>query len=426
MRALRRHPRATALAICAAFICAWLIVVTLLVLGPVGAAARHLPGLLGLLGPRTWLVLLQNPAESRGTGGLVGGYLVVRADRGTFRVLASGTSADLARHSIPLTDADPAQVAFWGPILTQWNGFNVTPDFPVAASLARTGMQALAADAGADISIDGGIAVDPFTVSALMDSIGSVAAAGRTVSATTVARYYLIHEYLDFTSGADRDGAGMALARAILDRVTSSPAALAAALPRVPSLIQAGHLRAWSARPDEQAWLASTTLGGAVVDTPGPHVAIAFNNAAGNKADAFVTTSVDYEVATCGTAGTWPARLVITARNDMPRGLPLKDYGRRDVTGAAPSSTALLVHVFAPRGAAEPVVMLNGHPSTMTFDALGSRPVWWATLDLPRGTPVTLAITFREPTSPDATPTVQVTPMAHPTIVTSTLHTDCP
>ena len=273
--------------------------------------------------------------------------------------------------------------------------------------------------------VDGVIAVDPFTVAALMESTGPVTAAGRTVSAATVARYFLIHEYLDFSNGRARDAAGMSLARAIVDRVTSSPAALLAAIPRLPALIEAGHLRAWSTREDEQSWLASTALGGAVSEQPGPHVVVAFNNAAGNKADAFVTSSVDYEVTECPVKETASSRLVITARNDLPRGLPTKDYGRRDITGASPGSTSLLVHVFAPAGAADPVVMLNGHPSSMTLDALGARPVWWATLDLPRGAPVTLAIAFREPAVPGARPSVQVAPMVRPTLVTTHQASDC-
>jgi len=419
MSAPRPVGRATVIAVLVALASFWLALLAALALGPAGSAVRSLPAMLGMFGPRTWLVLLENPAEARGTGGLVGGYFVVRVDHARFSVLASGTSADLARQSIPIAGIDPGQIGFWGPILTQWNGFNVTPDFPVAASLASAGMLAMGVD------VDGVIAVDPFAVATAMQSIGPVTAAGRTVSAQTVARYFLIHEYLDFTQGRDRDRAGMSLAQAIVDRLIANPWAVVATLPRLPSLIDGGHLRIWSSRADEQSWLATSTLGGAIPTKPGPSTVVAFNNAAGNKADAFVRTSIDYTVNNCEHTNEAASRLTIDARNDMPLGLPDKDYGRRDQPDAPTASTSLLVHVFAPVGATDPNVTINGQAASMALETLGNRPVWWTTLELPRGLPVTLAIRFHEPRVPGAEPMVGVTPMVLPTEITTTRASEC-
>jgi len=419
MNASRRTRRSLGIALLITGACAWLVILMFLAIGPVGTAARHVPSMLGMFGSRTWLVLLQNPAEARGTGGLVGGYLVVRIDHGRFRVVASGSSADLERHSIPLAGADPDQVAFWGPILSQWNGFNVTPDFAVAASLAKDGMHAMG------VEIDGVMAVDPFAVAALMESTGPVTAGGRSLSSETVARYFLIHEYLDYRSGRTRDVAGMSLVRAIVDTVTSNPWALVAALPRIPALIDGDHLRVWSSLADEQSWLTSTNLGGSALSQPAPSVVVAFNNAAGNKADAFVSTSVDYSVPVCETLTDAPSHLTIRARNDMPRGMPIKDYGRRDRSDAPAASTSLLVHVFAPVGATNPSVTLNGKSATMAWESLGNRPAWWTTLELPRATQVTLTIEFREPVVPDRVPVVIVTPMVRPTLITAAVQSDC-
>jgi len=420
VNARRRTHRKLGIALLMAFGCAWLAILATLALGPVGTAARQLPSLLGMFGSRTWLVLLQNPAEARGTGGLVGGFLVAHIDHGRISVVASGTSADLERHSIPLASAPSDQVAFWGPILSQWNGFNVTPDFPVAASLAKDGMGAMG------VEIDGVIAVDPFTVATLMESTRPVTAGGRTVSAATVARYFLIHEYLDYHSGQTRDVAGMTLVQAIVDTITSNPWAIVTALPRIPALIEGDHLRVWSSRAEEQSWLASTSLGGAIPTSPGSSVFVAFNNAAGNKADAFVGTSVDYSVSVCDTQNNATSRLTISARNDMPRGMPTKDYGRRDRSDAPAASTSLLVHVFAPVGANDPRVTLDGIEATMTLESIGNRPVWWTTLELPRATPRTITIEFREPRVTGADPTVSVTPMVQPTTVTAVAQPFCP
>ena len=47
-----------------------------------GEVAQVLPPLLGGSGPRRYLVVVENPAEARGTGGLIGAYGVLTADRG--------------------------------------------------------------------------------------------------------------------------------------------------------------------------------------------------------------------------------------------------------------------------------------------------------------------------------------------------------
>ncbi len=151
---------------------------------------------LGFTQPRSWLVLLQNPAEARGGGGLIGGYVVVNIDHGRPTVTATGTSADLEHYSIPPTNLDPDQLGFWGPALMEWSSVNVTPDFPVTAALARDGMAQMG------IPVDGVIAVDPTAVSTLMRITGPVTVNGRTVDADSIARIFMVDEYIDQPASA--------------------------------------------------------------------------------------------------------------------------------------------------------------------------------------------------------------------------------
>src|SRR6478752_6272351 len=48
----------------------------------VGNSARLLPAMLGADGPRSYLLVAQNPAELRATGGLIGSVALIRADHG--------------------------------------------------------------------------------------------------------------------------------------------------------------------------------------------------------------------------------------------------------------------------------------------------------------------------------------------------------
>lgn len=411
--------------------------------GTLVSTVGHLPALAGMHRPRTWLVLLQNPAEARGSGGLVGGYVVLKADRGRVSVLQTGTSADLESSSIPLDGVDPDELALYGSILQQWNGLNVTPDFPTVATLARSGMRARGVD------VDGVIAVDPTAVAALMSATGPVTVDGRTLTADSIAGYFQVEEYTALLDPRERDRVGMAIVRAVVDaaRSVTEPSGLASTLPgllaRLPSslmaaadAIAAGHVRVWSSDPVEQAWLASTPVGAVLPTLPGSRVDVVFINAAGNKADAFVTTTVDYAAAPCSPSAAPRSRVTVTLRNDMPLGLPTHDYGRRDREDAPSASTSMLVQVIAPVGARSPQATLGGAPIAVEPDQLGPRPAWLFTVELPRGQTVTLDVTFAEPASAtaegadpqtnapptmDTPPTVGVTTMAIPTRTTTSI-----
>ena len=53
-------------------------------------AAELIPPMLGADGKRRYFLAFQNPAESRGTGGLLGAYGVLEADQGASTCVISG------------------------------------------------------------------------------------------------------------------------------------------------------------------------------------------------------------------------------------------------------------------------------------------------------------------------------------------------
>ncbi len=59
--------------------------------GTGASAARLLPPMLGADGPRDYLVVFQNLAEPRATGGMFGSFAVVHTDQGKVTVLDEGT-----------------------------------------------------------------------------------------------------------------------------------------------------------------------------------------------------------------------------------------------------------------------------------------------------------------------------------------------
>ena len=109
-------------------------------LGRAAAAAEALGGLVGGDGTRRALVLLENNAELRGSGGLVAVFAEAvghdgRLDVGDFRdVEAVADDKDRARRVLAPEDYRP----LWGPFkadTTLWKNTNMTPDLETASAV---------------------------------------------------------------------------------------------------------------------------------------------------------------------------------------------------------------------------------------------------------------------------------------------------
>ena len=90
------------------------------------------PSMLGAAGPRRYLLAVQNNAEVRGTGGLVGAYVVLRLDSGSISLEAIGTNRDFRTGTVQLADLGPEYADRYGtggPTLW-WSAVGLTSDWP--------------------------------------------------------------------------------------------------------------------------------------------------------------------------------------------------------------------------------------------------------------------------------------------------------
>ncbi|ETK33476.1 DUF4012 domain-containing protein [Microbispora sp. ATCC PTA-5024] len=107
-------------------------------LSAAATAAAVLPPMLGLDGTRRYFLAFQTNAEARGTGGLVGAFGVLKADRG--RLSVTGLSADngLGLNPRPVADFGTAYRERYGPdALRLLSISNLSPHFPYAARTGR-------------------------------------------------------------------------------------------------------------------------------------------------------------------------------------------------------------------------------------------------------------------------------------------------
>jgi hypothetical protein len=137
--------------------------------------SRILPAYLGEGEVRRYFVAAQNPAEMRGTGGLIGSYSILTVDDGRldFADFRPVTELD----TVPprqVQPPNPDYAAVWDQFSSRgyWSNINMTPDFPSAA----TAIVRLFEETEG-VELHGTIAADPFALASLLRVTGPVTVA---------------------------------------------------------------------------------------------------------------------------------------------------------------------------------------------------------------------------------------------------------
>jgi hypothetical protein len=303
-------------------------------LGVAAPLAEALPGFLGADGPRRYFVGAANLAELRGTGGFIGAFAVLTADRGRIDLgeFNSVVRLQSAREPSDVAALEPSFAArydrFGGAGF--WQNINMTPDLPTAAQ-AMVGLYEH--DTGE--RLDGVIVVDPYALQALLRVTGAtevpdvgMVGAGDVVEVVSVASYALL-------PGTDRKPVLGEVAAAALDRFLHRPgtADLAAGARALADAAGGGHLLLHATDPDVQDAFDATGLGGRL-GGDGDFLAFVGNNAAANKADFYMERAVRYEVWLDDDGSGWATATVELANHTPTSGMPVDVIGpNRNVPG---------------------------------------------------------------------------------------------
>lgn len=351
------------------------------------------PSLLGAHGPRRYLVLVQNNAEARATGGLVGAYAVVAADKGKLHLERTGSDNDLRSAYQPVVEipgASPVWVQEGS--TTAWYDINLTPHFPDVGTSAAA---LWAAQTGE--KVDGVLALDPLVLADLMKAGGAVTLSdGTRVDADNVVDYTLVRQYAryaDFGQQLTRKRVQAELARAVFHEVLTGhdPVATVRAMARAAS---SGHLFFWSAHPDVQAKVTGGLVGGALPSTDTPFLEVVTQNYGGNKLDAYVRRTV----AVRRVRGA--LEVTVTLRNVAPPGLPPYVTVRADHPDP-PVPVGQAKIGFSVLGALSSTisdVRVDGRPvPDVAFDKDHGHPFALFPLELPPRSTVTVTFRVTEP-----------------------------
>jgi len=376
------------------------------------------PVLLGLDTPKTWLLVMNNGAEARATGGIPGGWATLSAKEGHLELTHLETNSAISAQALKnWQDYVPNDMqALYGYDLAHLPDMNLSPDYPTNASL----MNALY-EQHTGGRVDGVVAIDEFTLAGLMAVTGPVNIGKRHLTSGSVVDYITKGVYSDYPNPKKKDDAVMDITRRVFKHLSYASVRdveLARAL--IPSIYR-GRLHVWAINKSDQTLIHQTVLSGAMDNPFDPtHMAVIIN-AAGNKIDAYLASKVDYKQGQC--LAELPYRsstLSVQLRNAAPNhGLPSyvtprNDKGYRD--NSQPGSTMSAVFMHVPLGSEFGSAIINGKPSElMNVGTDHGRDVWEFHVELPAKAVRTLSVTFDEPIDFKAsTPALGVQPMAIP------------
>ena len=141
------------------------------------------PSVMGSQSPKKYLLVFQNSAESRGTGGIIGAYAEIQVYRGAVTVLRQGSNVGLkSLNEIPIAMPDEYN-NLWGSDPAIWQNSNKSPHFPYAAEIYSALWERQFNE-----KLDGVFATDPEALSYLLNAIGPVTLEPRAVLVTDIER----------------------------------------------------------------------------------------------------------------------------------------------------------------------------------------------------------------------------------------------
>lgn len=187
-------------------------------------AEEYLPTLLDVAGaqsPRTYLVIFQNNAEVRATGGNPAASVVIRADQGRVQILDQANSirfdaiGDEGKRFTDLpsetSDLYPSTFALFS------QDYTMTPDFPTTARLFQ---ELWLQTQGEDF--DGVISVDPVVLSHMLAVTGPVNYDDLQLTADNAVQVLLSDAYERFPTGEDSDAFFAAITQGFFQYLTTS------------------------------------------------------------------------------------------------------------------------------------------------------------------------------------------------------------
>lgn len=379
---------------------------------------KVLPPMLGHDGPRTYLVVFQNLAESTALGGTAASIAEVKVDNGSIAIVGQASSTDFPwRDGNPIIPVDPGVAKIYNDLMyARLNLAPSRPDFPTAAAIT----QAFWAQYKGE-NVDGVFSVDPVALSHILGVTGPVKiATGDELASNNVVSLLLNQVYFRYQGKTVYETSALtdpffgAAAQGIFSSLLTTKANPTALMNAVMQGVREHRVMAWSAHPDEQKVIAGSPLSGilSTTNTEATKVGVFFRDVSASKMDYYMTSAATMKTDVC--TAKQPTFTVSVSVNSI------LELGQVDGLPAYVASARL------PGGHFETQVFVYGPPGTTLassqVDAPGSfsapmtngedlgRPVAAFTTIVGPGETATVTAVFKGKQGTYGAPALQVTP----------------
>jgi hypothetical protein len=344
-------------------------------LGSAKTAVQILPGMLGADEPRQYLLIFENNAEIRATGGLPGSWALVKANDGKLKMALQGAASDFDVYEEPIGDINSAEQALFGKEMGRFfQDPNFTPDFPRAARV----FEAFWAKQYRNKPLDGVVSIDVVGLSYLMNGLGPVQSDGIELTAENVVGQLLSKVYME-PDTAKQDVIFRGVARAIFERMTAGPDDAVALVEGIIRAAREGRFHVASFNDSEQTALAGTRIAGELSSDEGqtPHVDIALNDATASKMSYYLRYYTDVKSISCNGGKQELVATTTLSQTISPEdaaSLPAYVTGPGPV-GTRPGNQLVRIHIFGPYEGTVQNFKINGEAvAAPTIVTIKGRP----------------------------------------------------
>lgn len=264
--------------------------------------SRTLPAMMGAHETRTYLVLVQNNAEIRASGGLPGALAAIRVENGGLELVNQASGSDLGRFDPPLEVEESQTTIFSSRLGAYISDVNLTPDFPTTAKAAKAMWEKRYGEL-----VDGVVAIDPVVLAHILEVSGPIALAPSAAHAEAfpsmpgaltsenVVQTLLSDVYINIKTNELQDDYFTAASQQVFTALASGQVSGSALLKALSLSYEENRVHVWSNHLDDQKVLRTTALGGS---TSGPSVGgaafgVYFNDGTGAKMDYYMRRTVE-------------------------------------------------------------------------------------------------------------------------------------
>lgn len=362
------------------------------VVGSLHGAAVLLPTMLGGEGPRTYVLAMQNNAELRSSGGIIGAIALLHAENGRITLQTQASTRDFPPLETALPLSDSTTALFEDRPGRYLQNITSIPDFREAGAAIATRWQGRFGGA-----VDGVVAVDAVVAKHLLAATGDLTFGPFTASSDNVTDVLLSQIYAAVPDPAVQDEIFAQAAGALFGAALSGaePRALLGALA---DSAAEGRIRIWSAHEEEEAVLADSDLGGTIPADTGDatYVGVLMNDTTGGKMDYYTRASLSTSVGTCQGEPTTQVRVTWTNTAPADAATSLPTYVTADGFYGVPAGTVrTLIAVYGPEGATPSHIDRDGTEEGVQTAMLGDRSAVQHEVSLAPGESTTITVEFQ-------------------------------